>query len=63
MGAEIVQCLGVSFLILLVILIVLLIKLLYIQGHKQNEAILTLSLGQQNEIKQRGGLRILVSYL
>lgn len=48
MGVEIVQCPGVSFLILLVILMVLLIKLLYNQGHKQNGAMLTLSLGQQN---------------
>lgn len=54
MGVEIVQCLGVSFLILLVILMVLLIKLLHNQGHKQNGAMLTLSLGQQNEIKQSG---------
>lgn len=48
MGVEIVQCPGVSFLILLVILMVLVIKLLYNQGHKQNRAMLTLSLGQQN---------------
>lgn len=62
-GVEIVQCLGVSFLILLVILIIFLIKLLYKQGPRQNGAILTLSLGQQNEIKQWGGSEHLSSFI
>ena len=52
MRVEIIQCLGVSLLLLLVFLTVLLIMLLYKQGHKQNGAMLTLSPGEQNKIKQ-----------
>lgn len=52
MGIEIIECLGLSLLILLVFLMVLLIMLLYKQGHKPNGAMLTLSLGEQNKTKQ-----------
>lgn len=51
MGVEITQCLRVSFPILLVFLMVLLIMLLYKQGHKQNGAMLTLSLREQNKTR------------